>query len=265
MRKQIDFLFACKIAIGVVVLLSAANEYIDYYHNIIGNAIIRTCIFLAVIFGVIRQLKLDSNELFINQKINETRTVQFALVFILPLFLFTSLVTEMEALLKMGQAEYFSKYYKIFSLGSGAKYFITILIIGPIVEELFFRGLILGSFRKTYSYQKALIYSSLVFSLVHIRLDETFLSSIIYSFLSGLLYGWIYLNTKNIGFVMFMHFAWNLLTYLFPLLLFQLGLQVRNIGDFATIALILSIVVLVGFVISYSLYKKIDLVNNDLN
>lgn len=39
------------------------------------------------------------------------------------------------------------------------------LVLGPIYEEVIFRGVILGALMKSVSWKKALIYSSLLFGL----------------------------------------------------------------------------------------------------
>jgi membrane protease YdiL (CAAX protease family) len=44
-----------------------------------------------------------------------------------------------------------------------------ILVLAPIYEELIFRGFILGAFMKVFSWKKAVIYSSLLFGLWHLK------------------------------------------------------------------------------------------------
>lgn len=49
--------------------------------------------------------------------------------------------------------------------------FLGIVVIGPISEELIFRGVLLSSFYIKYGIKKSIIYSSLIFFIMHISLN----------------------------------------------------------------------------------------------
>jgi len=111
--------------------------------------------------------------------------------------------------------------------------------------------------RTTYnSDQRANIYSSLVFGIAHIRLDHTFLSSIVSSFLMGFLFGSMFLLTQNIRFAIMLHFAWNLLVYVFPVVMFHSGFKVKNLNDLVEILSILMVLIVGGFVWAYVFYRN---------
>lgn len=85
---------------------------------------------------------------------------------------------------------------------------IQIMIIGPIVEELLFRGILLRSLLEKF-YQKpfkAIIYTSLVFGFVHLNLVQGILS-----FLGGIILGVIYYYTKSIKLCIITHILNNIL------------------------------------------------------
>ncbi len=91
-----------------------------------------------------------------------------------------------------------------------------LMIIGPIVEELFYRGIILKSFLKKYSPLTALFLSSILFGIHHY--DNFFghqahsYYNIIFYICGGLLYGIIYYASNSIIITSLAHICWNTLT-----------------------------------------------------
>ena len=82
---------------------------------------------------------------------------------------------------------------------------IYMVILPPIVEEYFFRGIVLKSLSIKYSNNVANIIASLLFASVHFRLIY-----FPYLFLISYLIGYAYLNTKNLKYAILMHFINNL-------------------------------------------------------
>ncbi|PAB59526.1 CPBP family intramembrane glutamic endopeptidase [Anaeromicrobium sediminis] len=70
---------------------------------------------------------------------------------------------------------------------------IAIVIVGPIVEELLFRGIILKGFMKHYSPKKAVIVSAFLFALVHMNIWQ-----FVVAFPLGLILGWWFVKTNSI-------------------------------------------------------------------
>ncbi len=95
--------------------------------------------------------------------------------------------------------------------GSPALQILCVGIVGPIAEEILFRGLILGSLSRTCNKWLAIIASSLVFGLVHGHPI-----GIIYATCLGLLLGWIYCKTGSLLSVILFHIVYNLLSVLMP-------------------------------------------------
>ncbi|MEE8046683.1 MAG: CPBP family intramembrane glutamic endopeptidase [Dehalococcoidia bacterium] len=86
---------------------------------------------------------------------------------------------------------------------AGGSIVVTIVlvgILGPIAEEIFFRGFVLPGLVKRFGVGRSLLLSSLVFGLFHI--DP---GAIVPTFALGLALGWVYLKTGSIWPAMFAH------------------------------------------------------------
>lgn len=70
---------------------------------------------------------------------------------------------------------------------------IGIAVLGPILEELLFRGAITRVLLKKYNPRKAIILSALVFGIFHINPAQVVVATLI-----GLLLGWIYYKTASL-------------------------------------------------------------------
>lgn len=88
--------------------------------------------------------------------------------------------------------------------------YFSIMLIAPVVEELFFRKFLLGKLLEKNRVRIALLISSLCFSIIHL---ET-INNIIPAFISGIILGFIYLKTKRLGYSIMLHFLFNLIIIL---------------------------------------------------
>lgn len=83
------------------------------------------------------------------------------------------------------------------------------------LEEVVFRGVGLTVFLRKYSERKSIIFSSIGFSLIHIlnlisgRELEWILGQLVWSFILGLFYGYIFARTKSLMPSMIVHFLSN--------------------------------------------------------
>lgn len=102
---------------------------------------------------------------------------------------------------------------------------LTVAVIGPVTEELLFRGAITKALLKSYSPTKAILISSLFFGVFHFNPSQ-----IVSAFLLGLLLTWVYVKTQSLLPCILMHIANNsLMVWLsnqFP--------QLDNLDDLAT-------------------------------
>jgi membrane protease YdiL (CAAX protease family) len=84
---------------------------------------------------------------------------------------------------------------------------ISILIIAPIFEELFFRKFLLQNLLKENSKIIGILISSLCFAIIHI---ETLLN-LVPTFIFGIISGLIFIKTKRIIYSIILHFLVNLM------------------------------------------------------
>jgi membrane protease YdiL (CAAX protease family) len=86
---------------------------------------------------------------------------------------------------------------------------IVVAFIGPVVEEVFFRGFLYSAFKKNWGVLPALFISSVLFSVVHLQ---------VYSFIPLFLIGWLlaYLfeKTRSLFPAIFLHAVYNLILIL---------------------------------------------------
>ncbi len=126
------------------------------------------------------------------------------------------------------------------------------LIIAPIVEEIFFRGVLLHRWSLKWGIKRGLLFSAILFGILH--------ASVIGGFLFGLLMGVLYLKTKNLVVNIIFHFINNLFAYTPSLIsLFQGTVKVENysVETFRQDASVGFIFVAVSApVIFYFLYKN---------
>jgi len=93
---------------------------------------------------------------------------------------------------------------------------LQMVLIGPIVEELFFRGLILKNFLKKYTPAYAILLSSLLFGVHHI---DKFVGphhasyyTIFFYIVTGIIYGILYYTTNSLIISSLAHILWNALS-----------------------------------------------------
>jgi membrane protease YdiL (CAAX protease family) len=97
------------------------------------------------------------------------------------------------------------------------------VVFPAFTEEIFYRGILLTRLRRRYPERTALVVSALLFGLMHLNPWQALTASI-----SGLFYGWIYMQHKTIWLCIFFHAYNNALAYFLLLpemqpLLFVLG------------------------------------------
>ena len=81
---------------------------------------------------------------------------------------------------------------------------LMLVIAAPIFEELLFRGIILDGLLKRYSPTKAIIWSAVLFGLVHLN-PWQFLAALAL----GVFMGWVYYRTGSLLATIFIHFIAN--------------------------------------------------------
>lgn len=82
------------------------------------------------------------------------------------------------------------------------------VIIGPICEEIIFRGIIQEGFIHTYDGPRAVLFSAIIFGVIHLLPLQ-----VINAFLAGILLGWIYWKTRSLWIVMILHIINNYVAF----------------------------------------------------
>lgn len=137
------------------------------------------------------------------------------LISILVLFSLVMLIAgmDMTSLIDQGLAYQWEAFEKSTGI---VKYlgFLSFVIVGPLNEELFNRGVVFNYLRSHYSVRISIIYSSIIFMLLHLH-PGLYVSS----FILGIVLAVVYARFKNIWYPVILHMLINLhpfiLTYFF--------------------------------------------------
>lgn len=81
------------------------------------------------------------------------------------------------------------------------------LLLAPFCEEIIFRGIILRGFLGTYSSGRAIFYSTLIFSIIHVYPTLLFGALIL-----GMFLGYVFYLSKSMAYVIFFHALANFIT-----------------------------------------------------
>ena len=119
-------------------------------------------------------------------------------------------------------------------------YFLTIVILSPIIEEVLFRGIFLRRFNKALNnISLAILLSSLLFGICHN------FGGILGAILFGICVSILYIKSKNILVPIFAHFLNNILSFLLALSGAEHFIQ----GNFIAVILIIVLAVVSNFVL----------------
>ena len=93
--------------------------------------------------------------------------------------------------------------------------FLSVAIVTPIVEELMFRGYILDAINRKHSDWTAIIWSSILFGLLHFLGGAFYIGS---ALIGGIIYGWIRVRTGSLLPSIASHMVWNMLALIWTYL-----------------------------------------------
>ena len=99
-------------------------------------------------------------------------------------------------------------------------------ILGPIIEELIFRGIIYNELKSKYSNMKSILITTIFFAIIHINIIQ-----ILYALIIGFILIFVYEKYNNIKAPIILHMASNITTTLFLPLLIKNNLII-NYGIF---------------------------------
>lgn len=95
-------------------------------------------------------------------------------------------------------------------IGSGGWALLTTTICAPVLEEILFRGQILGSCRERFGGFWAVIISAILFALAHFSVPQ----QLVNAFVVGIILGFIYIRTGSLLAVMILHAINNGLAFI---------------------------------------------------
>jgi membrane protease YdiL (CAAX protease family) len=99
----------------------------------------------------------------------------------------------------------------------GISALLALVLVAPVTEELLFRGWLLQDLKERYGDRRALVYSSVLFGLVHVEAG-----AVLYATLGGLVLGAVALRTKSTLSSIAMHAGINALPLLLPATLLRI-------------------------------------------
>lgn len=117
----------------------------------------------------------------------------------------------------------FESYSQVTDLLFADNFWMTLLavgIIGPIFEEILFRGLVFGELRKISKVRIALVVQALLFGAYHMNIIQGS-----YAFLIGILLGYVYYRSNSIIVPMILHITINSSSVLMSALLTEAQLK----------------------------------------
>ena len=160
------------------------------------------------------------------------------------------------------QKLYFTLFGKILHNSSNSLvYILSAIFIGPFLEEVLFRGIILKGLLSNYSPKKAILISAIIFGLIHGQP-----SMIPGAICFGLLFGYIYYKTNSIGITILLHAATNLFGAFASYLNHHFGKpNFHTIADlYGDYSILLVVILIVTFIVSFwYLFKKESKFNLD--
>jgi membrane protease YdiL (CAAX protease family) len=244
------FFQALVIVIGLLFLRRISKGLLgEFYYSNVGDAISDALTQGIIIFVVWRILKEKRIDFFPTKTVSKEVVIHASLV-IFFLFLMIIIVGGFEDLYRRGSVEFFKQQFIFGWSDTMVKYFIGALIIGPIFEELLFNGILLRNFLREYSVTLSIILTVLIFTSFHFgqgEVDFLITDKIAIAALSSFS-AWLVIKTSNIKLSICLHFFWNLLNYLFPLVISIIGLNLNNptiFFVFSVISLMISVLMLI--------------------
>lgn len=200
--------------------------------NLLGNYINDNRIFLVLILAIIFIPLLLFNYKKLN--IDSKKDSNFGLYILFTIFL------------SIGYniiAYYFDKYILLSNLyGFNTNLIVSLIstvLVGPIIEEILFRGLMYNEIKQISNIKKAMLITTIAFCLCHFNLIQ-----VVYTFIFGYFLVNIYEKNKNIKYVIVLHMISNLVTTFISLFI---------IKDYLLINITL---LTISLIIMYIIFKK---------
>ncbi len=217
------------------------------------GSILGTCILVPLFYLFLRWRKRENPQIFLNKK--PTTRQFFTSVF----WVFAAQGLALCWLLFLEYAQEFSEYirlrleqYNLLISGivsDNQNILLMVLatsVFVPLLEELLYRGIVLGELRRTFSDRVSLVIQAAIFGLVH----GNFVQSV-YAFVLALVIGYIYLKWESFILCFSVHAVFNFLGGALPQILPEQSILLQFINGLQFISLIL-----VGLYLLFSAAKN---------
>ena len=208
------------VSIGMGLAITAINELFGIENFSPGNLLGYTISMLFVIWFAWRnKTGRHTMKVFYFEKI---QMLLYPLLIVLTLTLAVAL-DPLTSLLPM--PEFVEKLFAMLAT-KDIYTLLLVCLVGPVLEELLFRGIILEGFLNRYSPGKAIFWSAFLFGLFHMNPWQ-----FIPGFLIGILLAWIYMKTRSLIPVILIHIINNSLSYF---VMYLYGSEIMSFRDLLT-------------------------------
>lgn len=189
--------------INIAIIFIAYLFCMILFNKLISNPVISMLIFNIILISIyIIYNKKKGNEIKFT-KINNKNIALICIIF-LTLFILSNNISAY--ILMNVKDNAFNSYANTLTNSNTILVIISALIISPIAEEIFFRGIIFKYLRKDFSFIFATIISILCFTFMHGTIIH-----IVPAVLFGTFFCEIYEYTKDIKYNIFFHILYNVL------------------------------------------------------
>lgn len=227
----------------IVSLLDNLNYRILCFININQDLVLNNLIilfnFINSIISIFILYYLSSNLKFLNHKKFKIHYMDYIFLFLIIFFFrifYDNSIYPLTSKIFSNNNLIINKYSSLV--------FISNIIIAPIVEEFFYRGLILNGLSKKYSINKSIIISSSIFALMHSNIIQD-----TNAFVMSLIISYVFLYSGSLRLAIFMHISNNIIVTLF-----------NSFFIFTNIFSIIIIIPLSLFLTAY-FFKKLNIKN----
>ncbi len=128
--------------------------------------------------------------------------------------------------------------------------YMSIVVIAPIFEEIIFRGFVFKEFLKRYSLAKAIIFSSLIFGIIHMNIHQG-----VATFFLGTILAVIYYKSNSLLLCILIHFINNLFCLL---VIYHLPVYEQMMTEFNLGQLLLGAVLIISSLWIFNNYKIVS-------
>jgi len=158
------------------------------------------------------------------------RPFRVSIVAPVPLVSVGAAILILEALSWVPIPEAYSKVFHEALAGNRVSELLLVILVGPVFEELFFRGWVLRSFLCRYSVRTSVLMSALLFAAGHV---DPWYAMIVFPL--GIFFAWLVLKTGSLVPSVVGHVTVNAISRVWPALLSFLGYdseKIREAGHF---------------------------------